>query len=651
MRKTILMISLGLLLVAPGWAVDRNVPSQYATIVDALGAAGSGDRVVINGQHTEAAEIWVSNSGVTITSGAARADIREARFLVLGSNITFLDVDINGKSVGGVRNPATVDLVVVSAGTNNITFDGCRIVNPASSEFNVSSGGNTASNDEDAQHSPATCIEIRTEGAVTIRNCDFRNDDDKAQSGIVNEVCVHFGDLLGGGPGPYLVENSTFRYHSKAFSISHGFDNITIRNNTCDLSDDGPDDGSSCALYMNTDFRDPTGVVQNLVFEGNTVEGAPDDGDGAGSRGIFLASGKVDNVVVRNNTFLPELTNNAFRSYARGANIVFENNTVDVRTGNGVGGAIHLSARTSYTTINALPAKHPELAIRNIVIRDNLVTGNNGQGLRCDENLYGSQVIEDNVFLDVVDVAVDIREMPFSALIRGNEFERCATGAGVGNAAVNLAAQETAVTGNYFKDCLNGITIRSSGGAYGAVVNPFLDRAPRNLVLSRNIILRMSARGMADDSTDSGTDGQGTWTGRSRGIWYVNNTIANSGGTNLVVHGDDIRIYNNLFIGAPNGSIQNSGATITVLGFNLLYNTAYNNVPLAPTDIVSLLPPVLGGALPSSRAAVDLRPNSLALDAGSSDGLSPDYITDIGAVEMGANIDTAVAPANWEVYR
>ncbi|MBE7560829.1 hypothetical protein HS125_18525 [bacterium] len=649
MQRIILITILGLPMLAlgfAGWAADRNVPSPHATIVDALNAAQPGDRIVISGTHTESVQIPIGLDNLTITSGAIRADIREARFFVTSSNVTFRDVDINGKSVSGVRNPNNRDLIILTETSGNVTFEGCRIVNPASG---AATAHDTASNNFDAQTSPGSCIEIRSSGPVTVRNCNFVNDDDYAASGINAEVCIHFSEASGGSlAGPYLIENSVFRFHSKGVSITHGYDNITIRGNHMDLSNDNPDDGSSSSIYMHTDFTDSTGVVANLLIEGNTFDGAPDaDNDGAGGRCIFLATGKIDNAVIRNNTFRSTIANNAIRSYARGTGLVIDNNSIDVRSGQGVGGAVHFAARTSYNSATALPPMHPELEIRNLVFTGNLVTGNTALAMLFDENCVGPNTVADNVFLDIAGTGIEVDETPNSTLFRNNRLERCG-----GNAALDITGRGSSLLGNFILDCPVGIRIDTAGSNYGSTLSPHLDRRPQNILISRNVVLRMTGSGIIDQTVDSGTDGQGNWIGRSVGIRYVNNTIANSGGANLTVRGDAISVYNNLFMGGPGGSLNDAGATVfSARGFNLYYNTTAGNVPMTSTDINSLLPPVVGGALPGSLAAVQLRPDSLAIDAGSTNGIDPDYTTDIGAFELGAVADTGVPAGGWELYR
>ena len=116
-----------------------------------------------------------------------------------------------------------------------------------------------------------------------------------------------------------------------------------------------------------------------------------------------------------------------------------------------------------------------------------------------------------------------------------------------------------------------------------------------------------------------------------------------------MVRGDTLSVYNNLFMGGA-GSVLNNGAVMDKFGFNLTYNSPYEGFLTPATDIVSPLPPIVS-LFPTTVAAVALRPDSRALDAGTSNGIDPDYITDIGAVEMGYLVDTAVPPRTWELYR
>ena len=61
--------------------------------------------------------------------------------------------------------------------------------------------------------------------------------------------------------------------------------------------------------------------------------------------------------------------------------------------------------------------------------------------------------------------------------------------------------------------------------------------------------------------------------------------------------------------------------------------------------------PFVGGNNPTTVAGATPKPNAPVLDAGSGDGTSPDYISDIGAIELGAITDTSVPAGGWELYR
>ena len=614
-------------LAAPwlGWSTDRLVPSQFATIAAAVSAAGAGDRIVISGQHVEDAQILVGVA-LTFTSGSPRADIRQTRFFVTAPGVTFRDLDLDGKSTGGARTGSR-ELITLTNAAGDALFEGCSIKHPGP-------GANQGNNDDAASlASPGACVAIRADGAVSFRNCTMVNDDDGPP--VANEVCLHFGDATLPGPGPVLIEDCTFSADSRPISFIHGWKNVTVRRCTFDLNPVSSGTAASC-VYFNLEDADAGGQMENVLIEGCTFNGENADG----GSGVYCPSSKMVNTNIRNCYFSPEISEDAIDVTARGSNLVITDNQIDNPLGY-IG--MHLAAR-SFLGPNPLPKKSPALVMDGIIVSNNLVKNIPTLGIGIGENCLGNNVIENNIVTDMGAESITLSIPPVSSLIKNNQCIR-----GAGPAGLWLTGQNSTVAGNFFLDCANGIVIRTPRGDYGSAVDPYLDRHSHDLLFSRNIILRSGNNGIRDESADSGTDSQGAWTARSVNIRYVNNTIVNSASFNLAVKGDQISVYNNLFVSGA-GSALNNGAVMDKFGFNLTYNSPYGGFAQPSTDIDSPTPPIVS-LFPTSPAGVVLRPDSLAIDAGTGNGSDPDYTTDIGALESGAPALSCVTADQWRMYR
>lgn len=656
MRRAILLstclAALGLLVPA-GRAADRLVPSQYPTILDALNNAQTGDRIVISGQVVLDQQVVVAINDLTITSGNPRADIRRTRFLVTASGVTFQDVDINGKSPAGARSPDARSLVTFTSTASNGTLIGCKIVNPASGT------GTGVENSSDDVLGPGACVNVQAEGALSVRNCNFANDMD---ADVNNEVGILLGPGAGNpSVGPVLIEGCTFRAVERNVSIVAPWSNITIRNCGFSLSNQGAIGQAPADVYVNTDWADQTfeGAVNNLLIEGNVLGGVESPQGSRYSYPVATLS-TLNNCILRNNHLTTSNNNIGVYWRGRGNGLVIENNRVDVRgTANETSyGSLYL--RCAGSTANNFVFGDPRLRMKNVIVRGNVFTNPTGTGELAAITLrdwYENTVIEDNVIRNYLLNGIYMFEAPNGHVIRNNYFQNVGTVRGGVNAAIAGALQDGAAIGNTIVGCQVGIRLFTSSGVNGTAPSPpFLDRRPKNNVIARNAILGCVSTGILDQSGEvDGTDTQGTYLQRSFGNRYVNNTITNPGAEGMALRGDQHWVYNNIFFGGTAAVRDNrttgANTSFAAIGFNATYATNYVGIAPPATDIQLPNSPFVGGNNPTTRAGVTPKADAPVLSAGTGDGLSPDYITDIGAIQLGAVTDTSVPAAGWALYR
>ncbi|MBE7560657.1 right-handed parallel beta-helix repeat-containing protein [bacterium] len=438
--------------MVPAWPADRAVPGTYSTIAAAMAAAQPGDRIVITGQHVENGLVNVSVNNLTITSGATRADLRETRFAVSAQNVTFQGVDINGNSVAGARSTTAQDLVLLEGTSSNVTFDDCKIINPATGE-----GDGGAADTNPAQHSnPGTCIEVRTPGPLTIRNCDFVCEDYTEGTGAQNIVNLHFRNAIN-AVGPVLIENTAFAAEKRNIDFQAGWSNITVRN--CTFRNYGTGAGSAAGVYLFPDDADPEGVIRNLLIEGCSFVG-----NGIGARGIYCPSARTENVVIRNCSFISANMANAIRWIGRGEGPVIDNCVMRIGTRQGIGGTGGFAGEVFY------PKGDPRGFIHGFVVRNCVIDGNDNAGIVFEWNVVDGIVIENNTLVDTGREGIGFFEEPCSVLVRGNHITRCGQSTdfvGTANGGIVLAVNDSGVTDTFIISCPSGIIPRWSRGARG----------------------------------------------------------------------------------------------------------------------------------------------------------------------------------------
>ena len=648
MRRNIcIMACLAAVLLAPaGWAADRLVPTGYSTIQAAVNAAVAGDRIVISGTHVENGVITIALNDLTITSGAPRADIRESRWSVLAQNITFQSIDINGNSVAGAQSTTAVDLVTLFPNSGNITFEDCKIVNPAAG----TNTGEDAFTNEVTHSNPGCAIDVRTPGALTIRNCNFVNQHFLGGQNIGG---LHFNQASN-AVGPVLVENCAFSVQRRCIDFQSGWSNVTVRN--CTFHGEAGAFNAACGVFINTDDVLPVGVSNNFL-----IENCQFLGNGVNTQawaGMHVYAGEIHGMTVRGCSFPVGVGGDDIYWRMRGDNLLIEDCNFDGITGI----TLRMTVRVDTGNLSGIGDGDPALTFRDCVIRNNTFTNIVGQTISCGEGFISGYLMFGNYFADMpASYAFGALDLPFSGFIRDNEMVRCGASGILGG--ISTVYNDGVISDNFILDCRVGIALRTSRGLY-AGVNPQLDRNTRNVTLARNVIIGSASDGFYDASVDGGETSAGSgifWNGRPNNIRYFNNTVVNAGNDCMAVRGDSLQVYNNILYGGI-ASVRDLApashkSAFTALGFNLSYNNSYfgftfpGGAPRPSTDVRITAPTIFITPFPTTRAQVTPLPGSAPIDAGSADGVNPDFRTDIGAIETGAVIDTAVSNSAWELYR
>ncbi|MBE7560754.1 hypothetical protein HS125_18145 [bacterium] len=433
-----------------GWGADRLVPSQYATIQAAVNAAVAGDRIVISGTHVENGQITIGGNDLTITSGTPRADIRESAWLVQGQNITFDGIDINGDSVAGAQSTTVRDLVTLFPSAGDITFEGCKIVNPARG---VNTGEDAFTN-LDTHSNPGCAIDVRLSGPLTIRNCNFVNRDPGNGHNIGG---LHFNQAIGTPDGPVLIENCAFGVERRAIDFQSGWNNVTIRN--CTFRGEVGAFNAACGIFIHTDDVSPVGISNNFL-----IENCQFLGNGVNTQawvGMHMFAGEIHNVIIRGCQFPIGVGGDDIYWRMRGDDLSIEDCTFDGSTGI----TLRMTVRVDAGNVSGIFAGDPRLVWRNCVIRNNTFTNLVGQCISCGEGFVSGYLMFNNYFADMpATYAFGALDLPFSGFIRDNEMVRCGASGILGG--ISTVMNDSVIADNFILDCRTGITLRSSRGLY-----------------------------------------------------------------------------------------------------------------------------------------------------------------------------------------
>ena len=650
-----LAIVAGALLLPAGWTVDRLVPSQYATINAAVLAAQSNDRIIVSGTVTEPGDTLILTPNLTIMGNPGN-DVRRGRFLIAASNITVQDLTVNGRAVNGDYSDTLSELFSIISGVENTVFDGCTIINPATGE-----GSGVDADDIVGQHTNSgACIRVRTGGSVTIRDCNMVCDN---RPGDQNIVGIHFIDT-NNGQGPYLIENTDFQVERRCIDIQSGISNLTVRN--CNFEGFPGTNGSTGGVFIYTDDLATDQQVTDLL-----VQGCNFLGNGGGDTvyaGFQTVSGKGHNITVRDCYFGPGVGGDDFYWRMRGENLVMDGNTFEGSTGITMRMTVRINGGNNLQVIN--PGSL-ELAWNATIIRNSVFTNLGGQSISIGEGFRSGSTLESNTFLDIpAGYAAGAIDGPYSGVIRDNHIERCGTSSNL--AGLDFVLNQSVVADNFILDCPYGIQIRNSRGRDANPIGSQAERSSTDSVVRRNIIINPSSHGIHDKSVDSGIQTVGSvdypWVGRAVNMRYINNTIVRPAIDCMVVHGTNLSVYNNILFGGSgsmnvalaDGTTADPTTNFVALGYNLSAGNQYKNITFPggaqfPTTDVRLpsvnTPLFSGGPFPTTEAGVAPTDGAAAIDAGTANGIDADFVTDIGAIELGGVVNLSVPASGWELYR
>jgi hypothetical protein len=632
-----------------------TVPGTAATLQQAFSTVSPGQTITVLQDIEEDIQINTGLSGVTLQGATPGVRVRRTRFIISGSNFTIRDIILDGKNLAGERSESVShrSIVTVSPIASNFLMENCGVVNPASGEGNgiVYVLPNTF---PDILNNPGACVNVQTSNNITIRNCSMVNDPD---TGVDNEVCIFFANATAGS-GPVLIENCTFMANSRLIQINVPHANMNIRNNLF-MDTDATSDYEGGGVFLMTDYNPlgdangPEGIpMRNLVIEGNTF-GDPTSGRAFSNSGVAI-DGPIDGVYVRNNLFTASMTDEAIYSKAYGQDLVFSGNTVYSQCA-GHFGAFRAAARSSQLEIGDTRLQLKGCVIRDNIFQDNIDSANSGDGRAVGfGELCSDVVFEDNEVIRAGRYGYWNSIKPHTAVIRRNLFSDCGHQAGPGGdvdiqGAILLQADECSIVNNDIIDCYNGVTFDEATDVTQQVATD--NRGTYNDVIAFNYILGAANNGIGEFS---GISVHSSTTDRAAGLRFFNNTIAFPGAAAIFLRSPSVYAYNNIFhAGARAINIEedssNHNVTFVARGFNLNFNNIYGGISAMPTDITAN-PDFVGGLVPTTVSGMALNPGSSAINAGSTNGVVPDYVTEIGAWQQG-QVDTEVPSYKWSLYR
>ncbi len=590
--------------------------------------------------NMEADQTYFVGNAVTIQGQNAGITLRRMNFLVTASNVTFRDIVINGKNAGGQRNPAHQSLIRMTQGNSNLLLENCTIINPASG---IGDGLLTTVGSLDG---PGCGVQLDTGSNITIRNCNFTND---INTGIDNEVCVFFSTVTPQS-GPVMIEGCTFQAHSRCIQINSAHANVTIRNNQ--FLQNGTltefDDAEVSGIFLTTDYNPlgsdtgPLGTpMRNLKIHGNTF------GGGVGQimeNNAVCLRGRIDGVEIYNNNFTRRVDSESILAYVYGKDLYIHDNVANGDS-NGTGMFVVLGYSTQLTYPD------PGTEIHNVVVRNEDFTPREGTGVGMGENMY-EVLVEKCTFTNCPTYGAWSFYLPCVMTVRDCVFTNCGTSGGAtsGNVegAILFQSEHCAALNNAMINCRDGVSFDPENlGRTGA------DVATNNCLVAGNYMLSPYRYGI-DDTNQSDAPATDP---PAYGIKIINNTIIFPGVAAMSLRSQMYDVYNNIMHGGTTAISNvtvgvNAGTwapTFRVRGFNLNFNNTYQGMSATATDVTAN-PQFVGGIAPTTVAGLALNPASPALNAGTSNGTDPDYITEIGAWQQAA-VDTSVPGTRWELYR
>ncbi len=590
--------------------VNRLGGADFTNIKDALNAATLNEIIQINaaGNPYPDEGLLTVGQSVTLTSINGIAVIQRTRFNVLANNVTFQNLSLDGENAS--------KQIISFLGVSNATVRGCTVVNPASGT--VDSPADTTDDLADVAEAMdcGVCVSVAGGDNVLIENNDMRST---ANSAIASQANVQVIVPGAGTHNGLTIRGNQFGAETRNLSIWSGWSNVTIENNSFVRATLGTVARTGSNILISTLNSDGAAVCRNWTIRNNTFTFADDSN-------ISFEQCTVDNIDIEGNTFTQAQDNQAVILQAVGSGVVVRNNTFGT------------SGSTAVSLNNALnqPAAN---ALATVTVSDNHMA-NPAAGVSVGENVSQGIVVRDNV-IDAVgaNVGMSLTGGSASALLQRNRVSQ-----GGSSSCINLDGLGATVVDCEFIGGRRGVALFSQ--------NTFTSVGGNNIV-ARNLVVEPGLSGTSGRIVGIGDwDNVTGWVAQANNR-IIGNTVVLCAADGIYVAGPGYKVYNNISAFCVNSGINvKAGVTLALSDYNLYFQNQvanYVGTTAGPHDIAAN-PQFVTFFGVSAGADFHLKPISPARDAGTSNGVDPDYITDLGALQDVA-VDTAVPGAAWELYR
>lgn len=616
MKRIFLLLALGVaLLMLPGQGqarvVNRLGGADFTTIGAALAAANPGETIEIDAAgnpYPDEGLLIIGQTGVTLTSRNGIALLQRTRFTIMANNVTVRDIHMDGQK-------ANKRLITI-LGTSGATIRACTLVNPASGGTDANAADDLLDMDE-----ALDCgVAISAEGGenLTIQDNDMRSDNDDT---LANQGNIQLLPGVGTRTG-LVIRGNLFGAETRNVSFWTGWTNVTVENNTFARADLGTARSGTNLLVstLRSETLAANRLCRNWTIRNNTFTYGNDCN-------IAFEHAVVEGIVIEGNTFVNAPDFNAVSFQAAGSDVVVRNNTVG---SSGSYGMLFYNGEL----------QGDSAAVGNVLVSDNYLA-DPAMGMQLGPAVSQGIVLRDNV-IDQLDSTVGFSFVGgnSSALVQRNVISR-----GGSSSCVNLDGIGAAILDNVFIGGRRGVSFYSQ--------TTYTSTGGNNLV-ARNLIVEPGLSGSAGR-----IHGVGDWEDASSykpqfgGNRIIGNTIVLSAEDGIYIAAPSAVCYNNISAFNVGGGIKvKAGTTPALLDFNLVFQNAggnYIGTTQKPHDVVAN-PRFVTFFGVSTGADFHLRPDSPARNAGTSNGVDPDYVTELGALQD-VTVDTAVPAAAWQLYR
>jgi Periplasmic copper-binding protein (NosD) len=594
---------------------------DYTSITAALSSISPGATIQIDAAaNPYPAEGLLSSglSNITVTSINGTALLPRTGLFISGSGWTIDNIILDGEN-------EQTPLIGLAFSADNVVIRGCTLINPATG-VDDNSSSNDLTTETEALGSSAAIL-IHSCQNVLIENNDMRstNSNDAARTEMsVNQTCIFCSNQT--GPATNLtIRNNQFVSESRNISIWKGWSNVTIEGNTFERADYGIGGAGSNILVSTERFKAAdTTISSNYIIRDNTFTYANDSA-------IHMTQVRLDGMLIENNRFGHMDGFYCVGIYGAGSGVSILNNETTTCD----------SASFYLANGDAALGIFADEAISNVIIKDNHIAST-ARALHIQSDVNQGIQFEGNT-IDLIsnNTGAQLDSGSASALIRDNEFLRGGT-----SSVISLQASESVVSGNVLMGGRRGVAFIGIAVPPDTVVN-------NNNIVTRNLVVDPGLTGSSGEIF-----GIGDWAtianfAPPQNNRIIGNTIVVSAGDGVAIHGNGYQVYNNIIgFNTDFGITVGPTGSVSLADFNLYNGNSggnYNNITPGANDILANPMFVLFFGV-STGADFHLQPGSPARNAGTSNTVDPDYVTDLGFYQD-SEVDTAVRQCSWELYR